>query len=50
MSPVMMTTILFTSNFVGVMFARSLHYQFYSWYFHTLPWLLWGTRLPIVAR
>eukprot|EP00051_Salpingoeca_urceolata_P030077 m.491972 g.491972 ORF g.491972 m.491972 type:complete len:411 (-) comp31115_c0_seq1:169-1401(-) len=38
--------ILFTSNFVGMCFARSLHYQFYSWYFHTLPWLVWQTKLP----
>ncbi len=40
--------ILFTSNFVGIMCARSLHYQFYSWYFHTLPFLLLRTRLPAV--
>ncbi|KAK0395726.1 hypothetical protein QR680_001400 [Steinernema hermaphroditum] len=31
---------LFTSNLIGITFARSLHYQFYSWYFHSLPFIL----------
>jgi alpha-1,3-mannosyltransferase len=35
------TRTLFISNFVGICFARTLHYQFYSWYFHSLPFLLW---------
>lgn len=35
---------LFTSNFVGVCCARSLHYQFYVWYFHQLPFLLWSAQ------
>ncbi len=42
-------SVLFTSNFIGIVFARSLHFQFYVWYFHQLPFLLWTisvTRLP----
>eukprot|EP00903_Cladosiphon_okamuranus_P014457 g13413.t1 len=41
---------LFVSNFVGIVFCRSLHYQFYSWYFHTLPFLLWQTSFPVAVR
>jgi len=36
---------LYTSNFVGMMFARSLHYQFYIWYYHQLPLLLFMTNV-----
>jgi alpha-1,3-mannosyltransferase len=32
------------SNFVGICFARTLHYQFYVWYFHALPFLLWTSN------
>jgi len=37
--------ILFTVNFIGIVFARSLHYQFYSWYFCSLPLLLWHAHI-----
>jgi alpha-1,3-mannosyltransferase len=35
------TSTMFVSNFVGICFARTLHYQFYCWYFHAIPYLLW---------
>lgn len=40
---------LWTSNLIGVVLARSLHYQFYCWYFHSLPFLLFQTPLPVWA-
>jgi alpha-1,3-mannosyltransferase len=42
LSPHFITMALFTSNFIGVAFAKSLHYQFYVWYFHMLPYLLFS--------
>uniref|UniRef100_A0A182WJU7 dolichyl-P-Man:Man5GlcNAc2-PP-dolichol alpha-1,3-mannosyltransferase n=1 Tax=Anopheles minimus TaxID=112268 RepID=A0A182WJU7_9DIPT len=35
---------IFLSNFIGIVCARSLHYQFYVWYFHSLPYLTWYTE------
>ncbi|KAA8499459.1 putative Dol-P-Man:Man(5)GlcNAc(2)-PP-Dol alpha-1,3-mannosyltransferase [Porphyridium purpureum] len=42
--------VLFTCNLIGIAFARTLHYQFYAWYFHTLPYLLWRGRLPFALK
>jgi len=39
-------TTLFTSNLIGIAFARTLHYQFYAWYFHQLPFLLYHAAVP----
>ncbi|KAJ3478157.1 hypothetical protein NLI96_g9958 [Meripilus lineatus] len=44
------TTVLFMSNLVGILFARSLHYQFYSWYAQQLPFIAWRTKYPIVVK
>jgi len=33
---------LFTVNLIGIACCRSLHYQFYSWYFYTLPLFVWS--------
>lgn len=41
---------LFTCNFIGIAAARTLHYQFYLWYFHTLPLLLLTSTLPTLVR
>jgi len=43
--------VLFTSNLVGVVFSRSLHFQFLAWYWHALPLILWGSdSLPLPAK
>ncbi|KAK9907969.1 hypothetical protein WJX75_000784 [Coccomyxa subellipsoidea] len=42
--------VVFSGNFIGIVCARTLHYQFYSWYYHTIPLLLWCTRLPTTVR
>jgi len=41
---------MFTGNFIGIVFARTLHFQFYAWYFHAIPALLWGTDLQVGMR
>ncbi|CBI36829.3 dol-P-Man:Man(5)GlcNAc(2)-PP-Dol alpha-1,3-mannosyltransferase isoform X1 [Vitis vinifera] len=43
-------TTMFVGNFIGILCARSLHYQFYSWYFFSLPYLLWKTPFPTFLR
>jgi ALG3 protein len=42
--------VVLCSNFIGIVCARSLQYQFYCWYFHTLPVLLWRGCLPVWLR
>ncbi|KAI9189501.1 dolichyl-P-Man:Man(5)GlcNAc(2)-PP-dolichol alpha-1,3-mannosyltransferase [Blastocladiella emersonii ATCC 22665] len=42
--PIDIATLCYTINLVGIITARSLHYQFYVWYWFSLPLLL--TRMP----
>jgi alpha-1,3-mannosyltransferase len=47
-SQYVLTTIL-TANVIGMLFARSLHYQFYSYLAWSTPFLLWQSGLhPIL--
>lgn len=49
-SPRFVAWMVFTGNFIGIVFARSLHYQFYCWFYFSLPFLLWHTNFPIILR
>ncbi|SCZ96115.1 BZ3500_MvSof-1268-A1-R1_Chr8-1g10015 [Microbotryum saponariae] len=49
-TPERVCKILFLSNLVGIVFARSLHYQFYAWYAHQIVFLLWQTEFNLVQR
>lgn len=41
---------IFLANFIGIVCARSLHYQFYVWYFHSLPYLAWFTEYDVKVK
>ncbi|KAG5647194.1 hypothetical protein DXG03_001153 [Asterophora parasitica] len=43
-------TVLFTSKLIGIIFARSLHYQFYSWYAFQVPFLAWRSPYPFILK
>ncbi|KAI0463401.1 dolichyl-P-Man:Man(5)GlcNAc(2)-PP-dolichol alpha-1,3-mannosyltransferase [Komagataella kurtzmanii] len=48
-SPDFVYTVMATTDLIGVLFARSLHYQFLSWYAFSLPYLLYKARLNFIA-
>ena len=37
---------MFVTNYIGIAFARTLHYQFYCWYFYSLPMLHGLSSIP----
>jgi len=45
-----LVALMFGGAFIGILFCRSLHFQFYVWYFHTLPFLLFLCPFPSVVR
>lgn len=48
-TPQFILTSILSANVVGLLFARSLHYQFYSYLAWTTPYLLWRSRVhPIL--
>ncbi|KAI9679448.1 MAG: dolichyl-P-Man:Man(5)GlcNAc(2)-PP-dolichol alpha-1,3-mannosyltransferase [Caeruleum heppii] len=50
LSPNFILTAILTSNAIGMLCARSLHYQFYSWLAWGTPFLLWRTGLHPVLQ
>ena len=45
-TPRFILTSILTANAVGMLCARSLHYQFFSWIAWATPWLLYVADLP----
>ncbi|KAI8446515.1 family 58 glycosyltransferase [Phakopsora pachyrhizi] len=50
LTPDYIVKVFFTSNMIGILFARSLHYQFYCWYAHQLVFLIWLTPYHLLLR
>jgi alpha-1,3-mannosyltransferase len=48
-TPAWVMTTMLTANAIGMLCARTLHYQFYSWLCWSTPFLLWKGGLHPVA-
>lgn len=46
--PKLVLLIFATTNLIGVLFARTLHYQFLSWYCWLLPYLLYASGTSVI--
>jgi alpha-1,3-mannosyltransferase len=46
MNPEYIIYTMVVSNYVGIAFARTLHYQFYCWYYLSLPMIHWMSIGP----
>lgn len=42
--------IIAMSNLIGILFARSLHYQFYCWFYWSIPLLLYTSSVPVLIK
>ncbi|KAG0677237.1 dolichyl-P-Man:Man(5)GlcNAc(2)-PP-dolichol alpha-1,3-mannosyltransferase [Pichia californica] len=42
--------VMMMSNLIGILFARSLHYQFLSWYYYSIPFILGHSDIPMVLN
>jgi alpha-1,3-mannosyltransferase len=49
-SPNYILTLILTANAIGMLFARSLHYQFYAYIAWATPFLLWRSGLHPVLQ
>lgn len=50
LNPSHVVGVLFSCNFIGITFARTLHYQFYLWYAHSLPFLVYQAKMHSVVK
>lgn len=50
LTPDYIVKVCFTSNLIGIICSRTLHYQFYSWYAHQIVFLVWQTPYHFFIR